>query len=104
LDSFLSRCVENGLNVNHAAAYPALQKAASLCIDANEDLLACEKSFLEAYGTGSRVHGLRYLGAYTHRVAISNSRLVAFSEGNVTFRWRDFRSWQQEAADDSARR
>jgi hypothetical protein len=27
--------------------------------------------------------------AYTHRVAISNSRLVALSEGNVTFRWRD---------------
>jgi hypothetical protein len=34
-------------------------------------------------------HMLRYLGAYTHRVAISNSRLVALSEGNVTFRWRD---------------
>jgi hypothetical protein len=34
-------------------------------------------------------HALRYLGAYTHRVGISNSRLVALSEGNVTFRWRD---------------
>jgi hypothetical protein len=34
-------------------------------------------------------HVLRYLGAYTHRVAISNSRLVALSQGNVTFRWRD---------------
>jgi hypothetical protein len=32
---------------------------------------------------------LRYLGAYTHRVAISNRRLVALSEGNVTFQWRD---------------
>ena len=32
---------------------------------------------------------LRYLGAYTHRVAISNGRLVALSDGNVTFRWRD---------------
>ena len=32
---------------------------------------------------------LRYLGAYTHRVAISNRRLVALSDGNVTFRWRD---------------
>ena len=32
---------------------------------------------------------LRYLGAYTHRVAISNTRLVALSDGNVTFRWRD---------------
>jgi hypothetical protein len=32
---------------------------------------------------------LRYLGAYTHRVAISNSRLVALANGHVTFRWRD---------------
>jgi Putative transposase len=32
---------------------------------------------------------LRYLGAYTHRVAISNHRLVVLAEGNVTFRWRD---------------
>ena len=39
---------------------------------------------------GGPEHVLRYLGAYTHRVAISNSRLIALSEGNVTFRWRDF--------------
>jgi len=32
---------------------------------------------------------LRYLGAYTHRVAISNHRLVALENGNVTFGWRD---------------
>jgi len=32
---------------------------------------------------------LRYLGAYTHRVAISNHRLISFSDGKVTFRWRD---------------
>jgi hypothetical protein len=38
---------------------------------------------------GGPEHVLRYLGAYTHRVAISNSRLVALSEGDVTFRWRD---------------
>src|ERR1035441_2833685 len=38
---------------------------------------------------GGPEHVLRYLGAYTHRVAISNSRLVDFSDGNVTFRWRD---------------
>jgi len=38
---------------------------------------------------GGPEHVLRYLGAYTHRVAISNSRLVALSEGNVAFRWRD---------------
>jgi hypothetical protein len=38
---------------------------------------------------GGPQHVLRYLGAYTHRVAISNSRLVALSKENVTFRWRD---------------
>jgi hypothetical protein len=38
---------------------------------------------------GGPQHVLRYLGAYTHRVAISNSRLVALADGNVTFRWRD---------------
>ena len=32
---------------------------------------------------------LRYLGRYTHRVAISNHRLVSFVDGQVTFRWRD---------------
>jgi Putative transposase len=41
---------------------------------------------------------LRYFGAYTLRVAISNHRLVALAEGNVTFRWRDSR--QQETARD----
>jgi hypothetical protein len=38
---------------------------------------------------GGPEHALRYLGAYTHRVAISNHRLIALDEGNVTFRWRD---------------
>jgi hypothetical protein len=32
---------------------------------------------------------VHYLGRYTHRVAISNHRLVSFSDGQVTFRWRD---------------
>ena len=38
---------------------------------------------------GGPEHVLRYLGRYTHRVAISNHRLVSFAEGKVTFRWRD---------------
>jgi hypothetical protein len=38
---------------------------------------------------GGPEHALRYLGAYTHRVGISNSRLVALSDGQVSFRWRD---------------
>ena len=38
---------------------------------------------------GGAEHALRYLGAYTHRVAISNHRLVALEDGQVVFRWRD---------------
>jgi Zn finger protein HypA/HybF involved in hydrogenase expression len=35
---------------------------------------------------------LAYLARYTHRVAISNSRLVALDERGVTFRWKDYRA------------
>jgi hypothetical protein len=41
-----------------------------------------------AFGGPEQV--IRYLGRYTHRVAISNHRLISFSGGNVTFRWRDY--------------
>ena len=34
---------------------------------------------------------LAYLSRYTHRVAISNSRLVALDEASVTFKWKDYR-------------
>jgi hypothetical protein len=33
---------------------------------------------------------LRYLGRYTHRVAISNHRLISFDGERVTFRWKDY--------------
>jgi Putative transposase/Transposase zinc-binding domain len=33
---------------------------------------------------------LEYLSQYTHRVAISNSRILAYENGAVTFRWRDY--------------
>ena len=35
-------------------------------------------------------HVLAYLGRYTHRVALSNDRLVGVAEGAVRFRWRDY--------------
>ncbi|MCH8080722.1 MAG: IS91 family transposase [Proteobacteria bacterium] len=34
---------------------------------------------------------VQYLGKYTHRVAISNSRIVNIDQGKVTFRWKDYR-------------
>jgi predicted Zn-ribbon and HTH transcriptional regulator len=39
---------------------------------------------------GGPEHVLHYLARYTHRVAISNHRIVNFADGNVTFRWKDY--------------
>ena len=38
---------------------------------------------------GGPQYVLQYLGRYTHRVAISNHRLISFANGKVTIRWRD---------------
>jgi hypothetical protein len=45
----------------------------------------CKKPF------GGPEKVLRYLGRYSHRVAISNSRIVKCEENKVTFKWRDYR-------------
>jgi hypothetical protein len=34
---------------------------------------------------------VEYLGRYTHKTAISNSRILAVTQTNVTFKWRDYR-------------
>jgi hypothetical protein len=52
---------------------------------------------------------LAYLGRYTHRVAIANSRLVALTGDQVSFRWRDYRHHNKSkvmtlAADEFIRR
>jgi hypothetical protein len=39
---------------------------------------------------GGPAQVLRYLGRYTHRVAISNHRLLSFDGEHVSFRWRDY--------------
>ena len=39
---------------------------------------------------GGAEHVLHYLARYTHRVAISNHRLVAFENDRVSFRWKDY--------------
>jgi hypothetical protein len=41
------------------------------------------------FGGPERV--LAYLGRYTHRVAISNNRLLSIDQGKVSFRWKDYR-------------
>jgi hypothetical protein len=52
---------------------------------------------------------LAYLGRYTHRVAISNHRLLKFENGKVTFSWKDYTRGNQQrpmtlAADEFIRR
>jgi hypothetical protein len=39
---------------------------------------------------GGPQHVLQYLARYTHRVAISNHRIVDFADGKVTFLWKDY--------------
>jgi len=43
----------------------------------------------------SPAHVLHYLARYTHRVAISNHRLVAVTDDTVSFRWKDYRHASQ---------
>ena len=49
----------------------------------------------KAHAVGGPRQVLEYLGRYTHRVAISNSRLLALTEGRVSFRWKDYRHPQR---------
>jgi hypothetical protein len=39
---------------------------------------------------------LDYVGRYTHRVAISNNRLLKIDNGQVVFRWKDYRDRSQQ--------
>jgi len=64
-------------------------KQAGLLFDSalyrDEWVVYCKPPFKNA----SRV--IEYLGRYTHRVAISNHRILALKNGMVTFSWRDYR-------------
>jgi hypothetical protein len=41
-------------------------------------------------------HVVEYLGRYTHRVAISNNRIISAENGKVTFKWRDYKDKNTE--------
>ena len=45
---------------------------------------------------GGPEHVLNYLGRYTHRVAISNNRLLNIDHGKVTFSWKDYRDHDRQ--------
>ena len=44
---------------------------------------------------GGPAHVLHYLARYTHRVAISNHRILKVTDGTVTFQWKDYRHGSQ---------
>ena len=46
---------------------------------------------------GGPAQVLAYLGRYTHRVAISNQRLLSLKDGKITFSWRDNRHGQTQS-------
>jgi hypothetical protein len=48
-------------------------------------IVYCKKPF----GSADKV--IAYLGRYTHRVAISNNRIISADGGKVSFRWRDYK-------------
>jgi Putative transposase/Transposase zinc-binding domain len=47
---------------------------------------------------GGPTHVLHYLARYTHRVAISNQRILNVADDHVTFRWKDYRHGSQPRA------
>jgi len=87
----------------------ALQKG-ELCLPGDLQALADPKAFHSFLRTlhqhqwvvyakppfGGPNHVLNYLARYTHRVAISNHRLIALSDGKVTFRWKDYANGSQQ--------
>jgi ssDNA-binding Zn-finger/Zn-ribbon topoisomerase 1 len=71
---------------NHAALANAQAFDAYLAPPRNSEwVVYCKRPF------GGPEEVLRYLARYTHRVAISNRRLIAFDDKNVTFKWKDYR-------------
>lgn len=45
---------------------------------------------------GGPEHVLRYLGRYTHRVALTNSRILSIDDGHVSFTWKDYRKGHRQ--------
>jgi hypothetical protein len=70
----------------HAALTNAQAFAAYLAPLRNSEWVVYSK---RPFGGPAEV--LRYLARYTHRVAISNRRLVALNDKGVTFKWKDYR-------------
>ena len=71
--------------------YAALTDARAF-VDWLAPLRACEWVVYAKHPFAGPAAVLAYLSRYTHRVAISNQRLLALDERGVTFRWKDYRA------------
>jgi hypothetical protein len=71
---------------NQAVVYDLLLKAAAETLRKVEWVVYAKRPF------GGPEAVLAYLSRYTHRIAIANSRLVAFDGEYVTFKWKDYRA------------
>ena len=75
----------NFFGVHAGLAYPQAFKAWLAPLRKIEWVVYAKKPFAGPAAV------LAYLSRYTHRVAISNSRLIAMDERSVTFKWKDYR-------------
>jgi len=91
----LARAFENGkLTFHGSIEYLANQRAFKHLL---ANLRAREWWVYSKPPFGGPEQVLAYLGRYTHRVAISNHRLLCLKDGNITFRWRDYRHGSQQS-------
>jgi hypothetical protein len=93
---FRRRFLEELRNAHHTAQLQFFGKHAALADPAAfahylEPLRQCEWVVYAKRPFSGPAAVLAYLSRYTHRVAISNSRLIACDERGVTFRWKDYR-------------
>jgi hypothetical protein len=65
-------------------------KAILQALHAKDWYVYCKRPFKTPHSV------LQYLGRYTHRVAISNHRIVSVQDGKVSFKWRDYKDGSKE--------
>lgn len=79
-----------GKTVPPAAGSPEAFKQLKAALYAKKWVTYCKAPF------GGPAQVLSYLAGYTHRVAISNHRLIKIEEEKVVFKWRDYRDGQNK--------
>lgn len=87
--AYLEKKLEFYSTIKHMVNEREFQNLLSKCYE-TEWVVYCKKPFKDAEGV------VAYLGRYTHRVAISNNRIVNLENGQVTFKWRDYRDKKKE--------